>query len=1325
MALLALAALAAAGCATEQDTINRVQPNALSKKIFNDGDEWYAHAMIIDTDYGAPVFVGDSDSIERITWEIQEDYLLARRAHEHVPGIEGTSISGEGSEDRRIVAMYAISSHFDIKRDYNPVTGEEQNVISENTVDRPWHEREYFRVDWSKNHVPDTMFSVTGTMGGVSLEPVNYFVQNQGSGQDGDAHPWAPVWERDEDGNIEYFDLVSKYIANPSSVTAMGPSGPVSVPACALIFTSYEDCRQSEISVRQAFMKVKDRDYQPFVYTPDRMERAGYFMTQRDFYDRNEGLIRDRRLTLTSRHNLWQKSYKRDTAGDVLRCNPGDSPEAIDSVCGGNGSICDRVYGLTREVDHGACTIPYRERETRPIAFHVSENFPETHLVDAIDLSADWDVAFREVVASLRVTECMEYDGRSREDCAAEYSLQSVGEMFAMCHNPVIEGDNPACGPAGTLARIGDLRYHLLGYVNEPHKNAPLGYGPSFTDPLTGEIINATAFVYGAPLESYAGYARDLIALMNGDLSAEQVQDSAAYSAWLSDPRTLDRGSDTEAERHVIRLDGSDAAASNAAMNFDWVRERTRPILGDMPKAESFRELMAQIDTVRAAVGQVGEDMALAQKGRANFQKLVTDELKQLAVTDEMRLRAGLLPGEEMPDDLLAEFSPLGRRGIASLRAVENLRRKLQAGGTHVEGAEFVDYGLLGLVRQIDRAVNEGDGTVEWYGVTYNVGTREAGIDYDMVREMVRHPMYHAVTIHELGHTLGLRHNFAGSYDSLNYKDRYWELRNDGNMQPRAWDPITDAEIEGRIMEFQYSTVMDYGNNFIVTNAEGLGKYDHAAIKLGYGDLVEAFTDVPTANIDAVGLIANRVNSGAFGMLDLRAGATARFVPYTEMPAMVGGIDAINAREDVPFTSIVSKPLFGGDPIAAFAPSGQPLVPYHYCGDEFADFQAHCLRYDSGADYYETIQSVIDSYWEYYPLSHFQNNKLRFNYDSVPLRTYSRFFAKLESANRIYGRYRAILGSIPGFGGDELFERVDGLGAYTVGVTAAYNLLRKIIGTPEPGTYEETSLADGTPVFIAGQGGGGLFPIANRFDVDTFEGRYLRTGFDFGPDFAWIYLDRSGYFHDKTLAMQVLTYSDAEFIGEDTEVDSRQFATSFYTTFPDSMTVFMGGLASHDWQAYAPRVINNELVYPSPEQVRKRGGGMGGSVMNPNFGFSLELVGMVYGMSYIPRSFDQDYVNKSRIFVEGGAESLDLAIDEERIIRFTDERSGITYMAASYPEVIGGETVEAGIGARMLAYAHQLKEAERNAELADWVDNLNIARQLTWQLGFGNSGDSY
>jgi hypothetical protein len=62
--------------------------------------------------------------------------LLARKAYQIVEGADNKGIPGK-DPNGAVVASYAILSQFDIKRDYNPQTGEELNVIVENTTDRP------------------------------------------------------------------------------------------------------------------------------------------------------------------------------------------------------------------------------------------------------------------------------------------------------------------------------------------------------------------------------------------------------------------------------------------------------------------------------------------------------------------------------------------------------------------------------------------------------------------------------------------------------------------------------------------------------------------------------------------------------------------------------------------------------------------------------------------------------------------------------------------------------------------------------------------------------------------------------------------------------------------------------------------------------------------------------------------------------------------------------------------------------------------------------------------------------------------------------------
>lgn len=77
-----------------------------------------------------------------------------------------------------------------------------------------------------------------------------------------------------------------------------------------------------------------------------------------------------------------------------------------------------------------------------------------------------------------------------------------------------------------------------------------------------------------------------------------------------------------------------------------------------------------------------------------------------------------------------------------------------------------------------------------------------------------------SVLIHELGHNLGLRHNFAGSED----KDNFYSLE----------------EAAAKHMEFSspYSSVMEYGSNEL-DNLTSFGKYDMAALRYGYNREVE------------------------------------------------------------------------------------------------------------------------------------------------------------------------------------------------------------------------------------------------------------------------------------------------------------------------------------------------------------------------------------------------------------------------------------------------------------------------------------------------------
>ena len=1292
-----LGLLGLSGCSTEQPTVSRVQANALDKAVFQ--GEWYFLQTVIDTPYSAGyTFVGEQGDLNKIRWEIQERYLIARRSYEFFAGSEPTGISG-GSEPSAAIAMYAIESHFDIRREYNPTTGEELNIVVENEIDRRWFERQFMRVDWSQNLITNSDFLVLAKVfDGIRMEPVSYYVQDLNEG-----HPHRPRFDRNESGDVHYVDIVNKMFVEPQSVSIDGLGD---IPSCFLLYQDHFDCAPGEITVRNSFLRVDpSRDYQPMVYTGDRMERFGYFVTERAGWNDQYGLVDPARFRFVNRHNLWQESHRRTPEGTLVAC--GNDQDCQGS---GAGSVCDldlaranRTFSMAGWLE-GACTIPYRERQVRPVAYFASQNLPADLEPDVQHFVSEWNEAFSETIGSLRQLECTSTGGDGAT-CAAERDRPDGQQAFVMCHNPVVNGDSPACGSLGTAAEIGDLRYHLIGWISEPHRSSPLGYGPSAADPETGEIIQANAFVYGYAVETTAAYARDLVALLNGDLDEDDITNGTQVQAWVN--RMNDSGSEMTgrpADDHVIPIDGFNVDRVNEAMSFEWAEALgTQGNAGRPRSMEAFVERMEQAEATLARNGAFGPGV---ERGAARLQNLIGTDVERLMVTADMRAAAHIDPSLPITNQTLDLASPLRGLSVSNLEALERARNEISRESC-ILNADFVDDGLVGLARAIQHAVENGDGTMTWYGVPYTLADEQGNLDYDAVRRMIRHPIFDAVTAHEVGHTVGLRHNFSGSFDALNYHPHYWELRDDGRMMPRAWDPMTAAEIDGRIREYQYSTVMDYGSNFIVTDSEGIGHYDTAAIKMGYGDLVEVFAGpITLANRQAINAI--KIISG-FGYpvvptLDaLQGGDMAAYV-YTDWPDLVGSIGAMEQRADVRYADLTNDSTLPWDDLVQDT-SNRPTVPYLFCSDEQADLNPDCLRYDAGADAYESLQSIIDTYWNYYIFNAYRRGRIGFETGAYNQRVLTRYFAKLRNSNQIYALFRGIFAEQGTPPNDPFWTRPDGMGAWTAGVGAGYNLFTQVLATPEPGGYGNRRRGDGSAA---------LTPGGMDVTIDGFDGRPIETTWDFDAGYFWFdQLDRAGFFYDKILAVQVLADPETHFVDRDTAADIRRYQLSYHTTFGNSVTSVFRGVVGEDWGTYAPRASGTSLVYPDPLQLTNQD--MAGIPIDPSVSFSVQLYAAVYGMAWFPDTFDQSFFNSARIFVRGGAEgvTLDPSIPT---VEYTDPRSGFTYVAISIEDAGGNET---GVGAQMLLHAADLSRAGAAVELSRFVDNLNIIRELSWRFGLG------
>jgi hypothetical protein len=553
VALLTLSTFAVTSCAKERDPIDRTQPNALKKSFFvgdklldsSDDPEFYAQGTLVDVGYGASqdgLFTSTyAQPVSRIKWVIQEDHLIGRLTYERIDDSDGKG-AGPTSIDGVIAYVYPIISHFDIRRSYNPVTGEEANIIEENMSDRPWYEREFMRVDWSKNLNTDSYdfdtLSMVGVFGGIQYEPLAYYVNDP-------THPDAPHFA-EEDG---YFDVTNKAFAKPQEIDLSYLGwGIDKFPACFLpadIAGGTDpagNCNPVELTIRQSFRKVVDTDYEPMQWDGFRFQAFGAFYIERKGYARNYGMSDDKWRRFISRYNIWGQSHAysdfANREGAVACFTPETTPRGKDphrdenndgteDECEavGNGSRCDE---FTQK-----CTLPYRERPVRPIVWYYTTGSDPEYFLATAEAAQQWDVALRGAVQSARYAECMRvqkdkaacdsaypmYFGQQAEnddvvnlaqevddcrygkayqgqDCnvvadnvgsargysAGVIALAKMDEMVVFCHSPVAQDDSQLCGERGLEVRIGDMRYHQVNVI--PIAADPLPWG-IYTDSTT------------------------------------------------------------------------------------------------------------------------------------------------------------------------------------------------------------------------------------------------------------------------------------------------------------------------------------------------------------------------------------------------------------------------------------------------------------------------------------------------------------------------------------------------------------------------------------------------------------------------------------------------------------------------------------------------------------------------------------------------------------------------------------------------------------------------------------------------------------------------
>lgn len=431
--------------------------------------------------------------------------------------------------------------------------------------------------------------------------------------------------------------------------------------------------------------------------------------------------------------------------------------------------------------------------------------------------------------------------------------------------------------------KSGDLKVSVINLIEELSSRL-LGYGPSITNPRTGEIVAAHTNMYKGSLESIAKRSydslRDFLISKKQTQKIQKVESETSLSlASLSSTSTDQQDSNSEAGK-----------TSNKMMSLN------KNDIEDISKKTYFLDQPNNSGLLSNL-----EKSILTKLKKARDEEVITGK-------NEISLQRTIDQFESMHSEL------------------KELNAKNYYTTDLVSPQELGKASLPELTKKV-KGILDADGILkEWRYLTKEQQT--------LARQILVKNAYVPTLVHELGHNFGLRHNFKGSTDVVNFYHN--------NIDPNA-PHFGDRQPH-------YSSIMDYGYSDL-NELTTFGYYDLAALRYGYNREVELISKKTSDEIDELESKGN-----------------------------------INIKTRVRFEGSKIESLKQDNGIVVSLRDlkhnqGAILRPFKYCTDEDAGTSIECRRFDEGTNILEIAKNYIERYKNRYSRANVKGDFSNINED--------------------------------------------------------------------------------------------------------------------------------------------------------------------------------------------------------------------------------------------------------------------------------------------------------------------------------------------------------